>query len=138
MSKIKSKENIPEIYVRRLLFHKGVRYYKNYSGLTGRPDIYISRYKTAIFINGCFWHQHKGCKLAYQPSTNKSKWEKKFTENQNRDAKIQKQLQEDGVKILVIWECTIKQMKKKPQIESLVVDEIMNFITNDKELWLEI
>ena len=88
MARIKSKNTKLEIYIRKLLFKMGYRYRINYSILPGTPDIYILKYKTAIFVNGCFWHRHENCKIATFPHTNEKIWEKKFTRNVERDMEI--------------------------------------------------
>ena len=78
MARIKSKNTKPEIYIRKLLYKMGYRYRVNYSQLPGTPDIFILKYNTAIFVNGCFWHRHKNCKIATFPKTHTEYWEKKF------------------------------------------------------------
>ena len=93
MAMIKSKNTKPEIYIRKLLFKMGYRYRINYSILPGTPDIYILKYKTAIFVNGCFWHRHENCKIATFPHTNEKIWETKFTRNVERDMEIRENLE---------------------------------------------
>ena len=109
MSKIKSKDTKPELYIRKKLFSLGFRYrlQKKINGT--KPDIVLKKYKLCIFINGCFWHQHSNCKLSYIPKTNKLFWKKKFQNNKNRDKKNYNILRNTGWRILVIWECYIRK-----------------------------
>ena len=88
MARIKSKNTKPEIYIRKLLYKMGYRYRVNYSQLPGTPDIFILKYNTAIFVNGCFWHRHKNCKIATFPKTHTEYWEKKFRRNVERDIEV--------------------------------------------------
>ena len=94
MSRIKSKDTSIEIKVRKYLYHKGFRYQKNVKTLPGTPDIYISKYNVAIFINGCFWHHHYNCKYAYIPKTNQDYWINKFEKNMKNDIEHYKQLEQ--------------------------------------------
>ena len=109
MSKIKSKDTKPELYIRKKLFSLGFRYrlQKKINGT--KPDIVLKKYKLCIFINGCFWHQHSNCKLSYIPKTNKLFWKKKFQNNKNRDKKNYNIVRNTGWRILVIWECYIRK-----------------------------
>ena len=108
MSKIKSHDTSIEIKVRKYLFSQGFRYRKNVKSLPGKPDIVLSKYKTVIFINGCFWHRHPGCKYATTPSSHQEFWQKKFTANVKNDQKNHKLLTESGWNVIVLWECEIK------------------------------
>jgi DNA mismatch endonuclease (patch repair protein) len=132
MSKIRSTDTKPEKYIRLLLFHLGFRYRINYKKVIGKPDIYINRYKVAIFINGCFWHRHNGCKYTYNPKTNVEFWNEKFKKNVERDRKVYNTLSSQGIKILVIWECTIEKMMKdelfKANTLRLLSEDISNGI----------
>ena len=94
MRHIRAKDNKPETMVRKYLWHHGFRYRKNDKSLPGTPDIVISKYRTAIFINGCFWHHHPHCRLAYIPKSKTAYWIKKFSDNMERDIENQKQLEE--------------------------------------------
>ena len=112
MAAIHSKNTKPEIYLRKLLFAKGYRYGVNSKSVPGHPDIYMKKYNTAIFVHGCFWHRHEGCKYAYMPKSKIEFWQKKFSANVNRDKIVRKELQELKIKQLIIWEFTIKEIKK--------------------------
>lgn len=109
MSHIRGKDTKPEEIVRKYLFSKGYRYRKNDSRYPGKPDIVIPKYRTMIFVNGCFWHRHPGCRYAATPSTNRDFWQKKFDQNVARDRKVQEQLKADGWHVIVVWECEISR-----------------------------
>jgi len=108
MSRIRSKNTKPEILVRSLLHSMGYRFRLHRKDLPGKPDIVLPKYKTAIFVHGCFWHRHVGCKGATTPKTRTEFWQKKFVGNVERDKKCQNELKELRWHILVIWECEIK------------------------------
>ena len=130
MSAIRSKNTTPEIYIRKLLFAQGYRYSLNSSNVLGHPDIYLRKYNTAIFVHGCFWHRHEGCKYAYMPKTRVKFWEKKFDTNVKRDEFVQKELMDERVKVLIIWECTIKKMKKDEEVEQRIIFLIEKFLSS--------
>ena len=113
MSAIKSKNTKPEIAVRRLLHSMGYRFRLHRKDLPGSPDIVLPKYKTVIFVHGCFWHRHKNCKYASTPKTRQEFWEAKFRENINRDNLNQANLSLKGWKIIIIWECQLKGDIKK-------------------------
>lgn len=122
MSRIRSKNNAPEEKVRKFLFSKGFRYRKNDKNLPGCPDIVLPKYKTIIFVNGCFWHKHN-CKRFVWPSSNEEYWKKKILRNVERDEINIKELKELGWKVLVVWECELKKAIIDKRLETLV-DEI--------------
>lgn len=107
MSHIHSKNTKPEILVRKELFRRGYRYRINVNNLPGKPDIVLPKYKTVIFVNGCFWHGHEGCKYFVLPKTNAVFWENKIRQTQQRDASAILALHNIGWKIIVIWECEL-------------------------------
>ena len=113
MSAIKSKNTKPEIKVRKVLHSMGYRFRLHRKDLPGSPDIVLPKYKTVIFVHGCFWHRHENCKYATTPKTRKEFWEKKFRENINRDNLNQANLSLKGWKIIIIWECQLKGDIKK-------------------------
>ena len=108
MSHIRSKDTKPEIAVRKWLHHRGFRFRLHVKTLPGHPDIVLPKYKTAIFVNGCFWHQHQGCKIAHIPQTQTGMWALKFKKTLERDAMEAKKLTDGGWHTLVIWECQVK------------------------------
>ena len=108
MSAIKSKNTKPEIAVRKLLHSMGYRFRLHRKDLPGSPDIVLPKYKTVIFVHGCFWHRHQNCKYASTPKTRQEFWEAKFRENINRDKLNQENLSSKGWKIIIVWECEIK------------------------------
>lgn len=110
MSKIKSKDTSLEIMVRKYLYHHGFRYKKNVSSLPGTPDVVLEKYKTVIFINGCFWHHHYNCKLAVYPKSRKEFWIKKINKNIDNDIKNYNKLKQMGYKVITVWECEIKEV----------------------------
>ena len=112
MSQVKGKNTKPEEVVRKFLFSKGFRYRKNDRRYPGKPDIVLPKYKTIIFVNGCFWHQHAGCKSATLPETNYSYWKEKLQRNVARD-KIQiAKLKDMGWYVIVLWECEISSIPR--------------------------
>ena len=104
MAKIRSRDTKPEDYVRKLLFGQGYRYRKNVSGIPGHPDAWLPKYNTALFVHGCFWHRHAGCRYAYTPKSRVDFWTDKFRKNTARDAAVREQLAAGGIRVLVIWE----------------------------------
>ena len=137
MAAIKSKDTTPELYIRKRLFKLGYRYRKNYAGMIGHPDIWLRKYNTAIFIHGCFWHRHKNCKYAYIPKSRKDFWRTKFERNIARDKEVFLKLEQQGIRVLIIWECTVKKMQKSDAVESMYFDKIVSFL-NSEETYLEL
>ena len=107
MSRIRSKDTAAEVKVRKYLFSQGFRYRKNVAELPGKPDIVLPKYKTVIFVHGCFWHRHEGCKRAATPKTRQEYWLPKFERNVMNDRKHAEKLSTSGWKVLVLWECEI-------------------------------
>jgi len=108
MSKIKSKDTKPELKVRSILHKLGYRFGLHRKGLPGRPDIVLPKYKTVVFVNGCFWHRHVGCREASQPKTNSEFWENKLLQNIERDERNYSTLKSLNWKIIVFWECELE------------------------------
>lgn len=102
MARVKSKNTKPEIFLRKLLWHKGLRYRMNYKNLPGSLDMYLSKYKTAIFVNGCFWHMHENCKYSSIPKSNYDFWKNKLEGNVERDKQNYSKLENMGIKVIVV------------------------------------
>ena len=136
MSAIRGKNTKPELYVCHELFKRGYRYRKNVNYIEGHPDLYLKKYNTAIFVHGCFWHRHKGCKYAYTPKSRVVFWEKKFQNNIRRDTQVMKVLKEKNIKCLIIWECTIRKMQKSDLVKEQIIDNVESFLKSDN-LYLE-
>lgn len=113
MSAIKDRDTKPELFLRRLLHANGYRYRLYRKNIPGKPDLYLAKYNTVIFVHGCFWHQHRGCKYAYMPKSNSSFWHEKLSKNIERDKKNALLLTELGFRTIIIWECTIRQIKQE-------------------------
>ena len=108
MSRIKGKDTEIEVAVRKRLFSLGYRYRKNDKRLPGKPDIVFPKFKTVVFIHGCFWHMHANCKMATIPKSNTDFWVAKLTHNVENDIKHKQQLEKMGWKVIVVWECEIE------------------------------
>ena len=119
MSKITGKDTKPEEIVRKYLFSRGFRYRKNDRKLPGTPDLVLPKYRTVIFVNGCFWHGHKGCKYFVWPKSNAEFWRKKIETNIARDRRNEIQLKNMGWNVLVVWECELRSAKKQATLERL-------------------
>jgi DNA mismatch endonuclease (patch repair protein) len=110
MSRIRSKDTTPEKIVRSLLHHMGYRFRLHKNELPGKPDIVLPKYKTVLEVRGCYWHRHAGCKYAYIPKSNTEFWENKFQKNVERDRQNERKLKELGWKLMIVWECEIKNI----------------------------
>lgn len=109
MSRIKGKDTKIEVKVRSWLFSKGFRFRKNDRRYPGTPDIVLPKYKTVIFINGCFWHRHEGCRYATTPKTRTEFWMNKFEKNVENDRKHKEELETMGWRVITLWECGLKK-----------------------------
>ena len=126
MSRIRSKDTKPEIMVRRYLHAHGYRYRINVKRLPGTPDIVLRKYRTAIFINGCFWHGHEGCKYFIIPKSNTPFWEKKIERNRQRDIEKRIQLRRLGWHTIIIWECQLRPKNRNATL--LALEKTLNKI----------
>ena len=119
MAAIHSKDTKPEMVVRRYLWGLGFRYRLNHPRLPGKPDIVMRKYRTCIFVNGCFWHGHEGCKYYTIPKTNTEFWINKVRRNKERDLRVQRELASMGWHSIIIWECELKPPKREDTLKSL-------------------
>lgn len=110
MSLIRNKDTKPEVFIRSLLHRLGFRFRKNVKKMPGKPDIVLPKYKSIIFVHGCFWHQHKECKRSNIPKSNVDFWKSKLNKNVKRDIENQAELKKAGWKIKIIWECELKNL----------------------------
>ena len=118
MSRIRSTDNKPEEIVRKFLFSQGFRYRKNDKKLPGKPDIVLPKYRTVIFVNGCFWHKHD-CPRFVWPSSNQDYWRPKILGNVERDKKNAEQLRSQGWNVIVVWECELKKAVRDERLYAL-------------------
>lgn len=120
MAAIRGKNTKPEIIVRKYLWKHGYRYRLNHHRLPGKPDIVMRKYRTCIFVNGCFWHGHEDCRYYTIPKSNTEFWRSKVKRNQERDAEVKQQLSEMGWHSITIWECELKPNRREKTLESLL------------------
>jgi DNA mismatch endonuclease (patch repair protein) len=129
MSGIKGRDTRPEIQVRSYLHAQGLRFRLHRKDLPGSPDVVLPKYRVAVFVHGCFWHRHPGCRYTTNPSTRAEFWQKKFAGNVERDQRNQKALREAGWRLLIIWECGLRQ--------KLDLDAVHQWIVEGKDEMLE-
>lgn len=126
MRNVKGKHTKPEMIVRKFLHSQGFRFRIHDKKLPGNPDIKLTKYKTVIFVNGCFWHGHESCRIYVMPKTNVDFWNDKILKNINRDKIIINNLKELGWNVIIVWECSIKKKNKQDALNSLVEKIIQN------------
>ena len=119
MSRIAGKDTKPEELVRKYLFSKGFRYRKNVRKLPGTPDLVLPKYRTVIFVNGCFWHGHEGCKYFVWPKSNAEFWRQKIETNISRDQRKEAQLRDMGWNVMIVWECELRLPRRQASLERL-------------------
>ena len=117
MSQISGKDTKPEMIVRKFLHANGFRYRLHVKELPGKPDLVLPKYNTVIFVHGCFWHAHEGCKYFNIPQSRTEWWSEKLYGNKERDEKNIENLKESGWKVIVVWECELKSDKKKTLVK---------------------
>lgn len=122
MSQIKGKNTKPEILVRKFLFSKGYRYRLYDKKLPGKPDIVLSKYKTIIFVHGCFWHGHEGCRYFVIPKTKTDWWLEKINKNKKKDIENEEKLQKCGWKIITVYECELKPQQRENTLNNLLIE----------------
>jgi DNA mismatch endonuclease (patch repair protein) len=111
MSRIRGKDSQPELALRRVLHRLGLRYRLHATNLPGKPDLVFPRYKAVVFVHGCFWHRHRGCKIATTPKSNTPFWVEKFDKNVARDSRVTTTLEKLGWRVFVVWECELTPTK---------------------------
>ena len=126
MSCIKSRNTKPEQLVRSFLFSKGLRFRKNDKRYPGHPDVVLPKYHAVVFVNGCFWHGHEGCRYYSHPKTNEEFWKEKILRNKERDWTQYQQLIDMGWRVIVVWECELKKERRDARLEELYHDIIDN------------
>jgi len=131
MSRIKATNTKPEEMVRKYLFSRGLRYRKNDKQFKGRPDIVLPKYKTIVFVHGCFWHAHENCPVFVMPKSNLEYWQPKLSKNKARDELNIAALRDSGWRVIVVWECELKPMMKAERLERLY-GEIVKERTDSK------
>src|SRR5690348_5185571 len=110
MSGIRGRNTKPELIVRSYLHRAGLRF-RLHANLPGKPDLVFPKYRTVVFVHGCFWHRHAGCKYAATPSSNAAFWKRKFAENVGRDEAVRKALRKAGWRVLTVWECQLRESR---------------------------
>lgn len=128
MSHIRGMDTHPEVVFRKWLFADGFRYSLGNKIIPGRPDLWMPKYNVAIFIHGCFWHRHDECKYAYTPKTRVDFWNDKFKKNVSRDKSVRMELKNRKIRMLVVWECTIKKMERNAEYRRCVLYETGQYI----------
>lgn len=132
MAAIHSASTKPEIKLRHALWQQGFRYRVNDKRLPGKPDIVLPKYHTAIFIHGCFWHGHKGCKYYTVPKTNTDFWVAKVTRNQERDQEVWRQIEAKGWFVIIVWECQLKKTKVEETMQNVIAEISTNGIKHEQ------
>lgn len=126
MSHNRAKNTGPELILRLCLWHQGFRYRVNEKRLPGRPDIVLPKYRTVIFVHGCFWHGHKDCKYYTVPKTNTDFWVAKVARNKKRDQEVWRKLEANGWNVIIVWECQLKKSSFDKTIEQVTAEIIRN------------
>lgn len=124
MSGIRGKDTRPELLLRRALHARGFRYRLHPKTMNGRPDMVLTKHRVAVFVHGCFWHRHEGCRFASTPATRAEFWAAKFAANIRRDQKVVATLSENGWRIAIVWECALK---KQANVD-LTVEQLADWI----------
>ncbi len=120
MSQVKGKNTKPEMLVRKFLHSNGFRYRLHVKDLPGKPDLVLPKYNSVIFVHGCFWHAHEDCEYFKMPKTRTKWWKEKLYGNKKRDKKNVKELKDSGWKVLIVWECELKQDKQEERLKKLI------------------
>ena len=126
MSRIHSASTKPELKLRHALWRLGFRYRVNDKRLSGKPDIVLPKYRTVVFVHGCFWHGHKGCQTSHIPETNTDFWTAKIARNQERDQEVWRQLEAKGWAVIIVWECQLKNVALDETIGRVQAEILLN------------
>ena len=126
MSRIRSVSTKPELLLRHAIWRRGFRYRVNAKNLPGRPDIVLPKYRTVVFVHGCFWHGHKGCKVYSVPKTNTEFWLAKVARNQERDQEVWRKLEAKGWSVIIVWECQLKKANLEETIDRVAEEIVRN------------
>lgn len=124
MSRIRSSNTKPELILRRGLHRLGLRFRLHYAGLPGKPDLVFPKFRTVVFVHGCFWHRHAGCSVASVPKSNTEFWMEKFSKNVARDARNIAELQRLGWRCLIVWECELSQAAARSSTIEAIAQQI--------------
>lgn len=138
MSKIRAKNTKPERFIRSELHKLGYRFRVDSNLVEGHPDIYFTKKRISIFVHGCYWHRHADCRFAYNPKSNVDFWEKKFASNIERDKTVMNILKDRNIRVIIIWECTIKRMLANNLFKEECLDKINTFINSNTPQRFEI
>ncbi len=126
MARIPSRNTVPELALRKELHALGLRFRLHGSRLPGKPDLVFLQYRTAVFVHGCFWHRHKGCNIATTPKSNQGFWQAKFDRNVARDARVLRELLDQGWQVLVAWECELHSKARAVATAKALAAKIRN------------
>ncbi len=126
MSRIRSVSTKPELLFRHAIWHRGFRYRVNTKNLPGRPDIVLPKYRTVVFVHGCFWHGHQGCPTSHIPETNSDFWMAKIARNQERDQEVWRKLEAKGWSVVIVWECQLKKANLDETIDRVAAEIVRN------------
>lgn len=132
MSGIRSKNTKPELFVRKKLFREGFRYRIHVNSLPGKPDLVFPKYKSIIFVHGCFWHGHQACKLFKVPATRNEFWINKFAKNRENDTSVIRQLRDAGWRVAIVWECEIRN---KANAENHLIPALSDWIKGNSPIF---
>lgn len=124
MSRIKGKDTVPEINLRKALHALGLRFRLQCNKMPGKPDLVFPKYKVVVFVHGCFWHRHEGCKVSHIPKSNTPFWIDKFKKNVARDERVKQSLLDLGWRVFVVWECEVDSAAKAEKTASLLEPRI--------------
>lgn len=133
MAGIRGKDTKPEMILRKALHARGLRYRLYATELPGRPDLVFVKYRAVVFVHGCFWHRHKGCRYATTPATRPDFWQRKFAANVRRDKDVQQLLASNGWRVAIVWECALR----KPGFVPAATDSVVSWLNSD-EAFLEL